>query len=262
MRQSVFFLLLFHVVSMAMGQSKKETPHLHYFYNSGWLVETGKHLLVFDFIPDSASGVSLLRLEQLLKKGMSERKKIIVLISHDHKDHFDSTVFNLSRINDDITYLTGWEYKTKPADLIIKTIKPGDSLVTNDYAVFTHTSSDEGSGMLIKVDGYTIYHAGDHALWAEQLTDMFANELKYINSKANHIDLAFLPAARGLFTQCAYDSVIEKGLRLSAEILKPRAIALQHIGCADKLWQYKQAQQALSKIKTNWIIPRRYDQGF
>jgi L-ascorbate metabolism protein UlaG (beta-lactamase superfamily) len=218
--------------------------------------------LVFDFIPDTASGISFEKLEQLLKKGIAKNKKVLVLITHDHTDHFDPAIFNLSRISDNITFLAGWDYKNTPTGSAIRIVKPGDSLVGSDYTVFAHTSSDEGSGLLIKVDGYNIYHAGDHALWAEQLTDMFIKELEYIHGKTDRIDLAFLPAARGLFVKCAYDSVIEKGIRLSAEILKPRSIALQHIGCADKLYQYKKAQQQLSGIKTNWIVPARYDQVF
>jgi L-ascorbate metabolism protein UlaG (beta-lactamase superfamily) len=260
-------ILLFFSLGMlfrypAIAQSKGKTPALHYFYNSGWLVETDNHLLLFDFIADTASGVSWAGLQQSLKEGIAKRKKVLVLITHDHKDHFDPAIFKLSRTDRDITYLLGWDYKDQSPGSAIHIIRPGDSLHSKGYSVFAHTSSDEGSGLLIKVDGYVIYHAGDHALWAEQLSDMFTKELVYIRSKTSHIDLAFLPAARGLFTRCAYDSVIEKGLRLSAEILQPLSIALQHIGCADKFPLYKQAQQQLSGIKTNWIVPVRYDQDF
>jgi L-ascorbate metabolism protein UlaG (beta-lactamase superfamily) len=258
LRTTIVLFLSVFILSSANGQG----PRLHYFYNSGWLAETNNHLLIFDFVPDTASGISFKTLKQLVEKGIAEKKKVLVLISHDHSDHFDPAIFNLSRTHADITYLLGWDYKQQLPASITRVIKPGDSLIAPGYSVYAHNSTDEGSGLLIKVDGYSIYHGGDHALWSEQQLDLFTKELEYINSKTDHIDLAFLPAARGSFIKCTYDSVIEKGIRLSAEILKPRSIALQHIGCADKLSQYKYAQQQLKGIKTNWIVPTKYDEQF
>lgn len=238
--------------------AQKNTPALHYFYNSGWLVETKSHVLVFDFIPHPASGITINTLTERIKKAGG--KKIIVLVSHEHEDHFDPAIFDLPAEN--ISYLLGWDYKKAPADRNVTVIVPRDSLITEDYTVYTHTATDDGSGFLIKTDGLTIYHAGDHALWAEQITDEFVSELNYIKTKTTGVDLAFLPAARGMFTQCAYDSVIEKGIRLGAEILKPATIALQHIGCSDKLSQYKKIPEALKGVPARWITPVKYNQAF
>ena len=117
-------------------------------------------------------------------------------------------------------------------------------------------------GFLVQVDGYSIYHAGDHALWVEELLPAFTKELEYIRSKAPTIDLAFLPAAKGMAVQCATDSAMIKGVRISALLLRPKAIALQHIGCADQLGSYTQIREALSALPTRWIIPVRFNQSF
>lgn len=238
----------------------QKSPALHYFYNSGWLAETQAHILVFDFIPHAPAGISMATLAKRLESAGD--KKIIVLISHDHQDHFDPAIFDLPVAKEKISFLLGWDYKNLPAGKNVSIILPHDSLIQHDYSVYTHTATDDGSGFLIKTDGLNIYHAGDHALWAEQITDQFVSELHYIKTKTAAIDLAFLPAARGMFTQCAYDSVIEKGIRLGAEILKPAAIAVQHIGCEDKLTQYGKIPAALNSIRARWITPDKYNQSF
>ncbi len=258
----LFCIYLVWFVNPGFAQTSKPVPPIHYFYNSGWLVETSNHAIIFDFITDTASGITLQTLEEKLAPALKKKKKILVFISHDHQDHFDSTIFSLSKKIPGIQYLLGWDYKKETPAVSLSILKPGDSLVTSDYTIYTHAATDEGSAFLLHIDDYTIYHGGDHALWAGELLPAFAEELNYIRKKASNIDLAFLPAAKGMFTQCAYDSIIEKGLRISAEILSPGYIALQHIGCADKLWQYELAHKNLAAISTKWIVPVKYNQDF
>ena len=74
--------------------------------------------------------------------------------------------------------------------------------------------------------------------------------------------LAFLPAARGMFVHCKTDSTMEKGVKVSALILPPKTIALQHIGCTDQLPQYSQTADRLAALRTKWMIPRKYNQSF
>ena len=246
----------------AQSQQPRPAPYMHYFYNSGWLVSAGTHFIVFDFIPHAASGVTMDDLKKRLRLVRDLGRKILVMITHDHQDHFDPEIFKLSDEFPDIEYILGWNYQSPVKNVHI--MKAGDSLVRHGYKVYTHASTDDGVGFLFINDQYSIYHAGDHALWAEQILQPFTDELKLIRSKANQIDVAFLPAARGMFTKCAYDSVIEKGLLISLEILKPRAIALQHVGCADKLSVYRTAYKNLSAKAgpLTWIVPRQFNQDF
>lgn len=257
---SVLIIFLFALLFSHSADGQKTFSRIHYFYNSGWLVETDQHILVFDFIPHASSNISFAGLKKQLAHDKNH-KEVLVFISHSHEDHYTDSIFNLASDNK-ITFLLGWKPDKKLLVKDLHIVAPGDSLISKNYTVYTHAATDEGSGFLVKVKGLTIYHAGDHALWAETLVPEFTAELKYIQSKATSVDIAFLPAARGMFVKCMYDSVIGKGLQLSAEILKPKTIALQHIGCSDKLYQYKQAREQLSKIRSNWIIPEKYDQSF
>lgn len=253
-------LCLFVLVFSAAAQTGN--PRVHYFYNSGWLVETPYHVLVFDFVPHAPSGITMATLEGKVKQAASGGKKVVQFITHDHPDHFTDSVYSLDKSGGGITYVLGWKSKAMPAVGSARVVAPGDSLISNTLNVYAHAATDEGSGFLVKVDGYTIYHAGDHALWVEELLPDFTRELEYISGKATTIDLAFLPAARGLFVQCATDSVMEKGVRLAALLLRPKTIALQHIGCPDKLASYEQTRRTLAALPARWIIPTRYNQAF
>ena len=246
-------------LSKTEAQNIAGVSRLHYFYNSGWLVETDKHVLLFDFIPSAEAAVSFATLQQELNRGTAPNKKLFIFISHDHEDHFNSSIFWLGENDRNVEFILGWKPAKSPSVAALTMLHPGDSLVKDEISVFTHPATDDGSAFLVKIDSLSIYHAGDHALWAESLLPQFTQALQMTKQKAGKIDLAFLPAARGMFTKCAVDSNIEKGVQLSAAILQPVVTALQHIGCADKLFRYRQTAQKLADIKTRWISPDRYN---
>jgi L-ascorbate metabolism protein UlaG (beta-lactamase superfamily) len=259
-------ILLFITAFSLVLQSNITTPtkeplKVHYFYNSGWMIETPKHAIVIDFIPHKTAGITYL--QQLLQKASDQNKNLLLMFTHDHNDHFDKSVVELAKQFPKIQFVFGWNYKSD-VPKSMKTMINRDSIITNDYKIYSHVSTDDGVGFLLQIDGYNIYHAGDHALWADQLTQQFTDELNFIRGKTKQVDIAFVPAARGMFTKCAYDSVIAKGLELSANILKPRVIALQHLGCEDKFSVYEQAHEELKK-KTGikeWIVPAHFNQEF
>lgn len=254
-----FIALSLLLLSGTKAQGITGISRLHYFYNSGWLVETEKHVLLFDFIPSADAAISFATLQQELKKGTAASKKLLVFISHDHEDHFNKSIFWLGEKDSNVEFVLGWKPAQKPSVSALSILNPGDSLVRNDLSVFTHPATDDGSAFLVKIDGLFIYHAGDHALWVEELASQFTKELQGMKEKAGKIDLAFIPAARGMATKCTVDSTIEKGVQLSVAILQPEVTALQHIGCADKLAQYEKTAQKLAAIKTHWIAPGRYN---
>ncbi|RYZ27675.1 MAG: MBL fold metallo-hydrolase [Chitinophagaceae bacterium] len=254
-----FIALLFLLLNETKAQDVAGISRVHYFYNSGWLVETDKHLLLFDFIPSAEAAISFATLQQELKKGLAANKKLFIFISHDHEDHFNKSIFWLGENNRNVEFVLGWKPAKTPSVAVLSMLNPGDSLVKKEISVFTHPATDDGSAFLVKIDSLSIYHAGDHALWVEELVPQFSKELLEMKNKAGKIDLAFIPAARGMFTKCAVDSTIEKGVQISAAILQPTVTALQHIGCADKLAQYGQTAEKLAAIKTHWIAPARYN---
>jgi L-ascorbate metabolism protein UlaG (beta-lactamase superfamily) len=258
-RKSFTLLVIcFLFAGCLLGQQRAKPVHVHYFYNSGWLVETSHHLLLFDFIPNQSAGITLQGLQKQLQANASG-KKMIVFISHDHQDHFNDSIYLLQKEMRNIRFIFGWQPKNKPSVSNVSVLTPGDSLIEKDLAVFSHPATDDGSAFLVSTDSLTLYHAGDHALWAEEIAADYTKALYAIRTKAKTIDLAFVPAARGMFTKCMVDSVMEKSVQLAVSILTPKMVALQHIGCADKLYEYRRLSQKLSALKVDWIIPEKFN---
>ncbi|MBB1284934.1 MBL fold metallo-hydrolase [Flavisolibacter sp. BT320] len=257
-KQIGLFLLLAFLSASLFAQEEKQPPGIHYFYNSGWLVETTRHLLVFDFVPDPKAGVSFADLQKRINE-TSANKPLLVFISHNHPDHFTDSIFTLQQQARTMRFILGWKPTSPPAVKNLSLLFPGDSLVQNDLSVFTHPATDDGSAFLVTIDDLTIYHAGDHALWVEEIAGDYTAPLEKFRTKALRIDLAFLPAARGLMMGCAVDSVMEKSVCLAATILQPKKVALQHIGCTDALHRYKQVRQNLTALKVDWIIPEAFN---
>ena len=262
MRWISIALIFAPTISKTSAQGSDSISRVHYFYNSGWLVETKHHLLVFDFIPHAESNISFDSLLEELKKASVPDKELLIFISHDHKDHFNDSIFALKARNLTTEFILGWKPVKHPEVATFTILSAGDSVIRKGLSVFTHPATDDGSAFLVKVDGVVIYHAGDHALWADDLLSQFTKQLMEIKNKTGEVDLAFIPAARGMFAKCAVDSTVEKGVQLSISILKPKVAALQHIGCEDKLFQYEQVSKRLVGIHTRWISPVKYNSSY
>ena len=263
MRKKALLFIIFCTVAFSQLFAQND-PHLmrvHYFYNSGWLVETSHHLLLFDFVPNKEAKVNMSVLQEKLQQAGRGKKPLMVFISHDHSDHFTDSIYSLANGRKDVEFILGWKPKQAPAVSGVSILGPGDSLVNKTLTVYTHPATDDGSAFLVKINDLTIYHAGDHALWAGEIMSDYTRELQAIGRKATAIDLAFLPAARGLFTKCAVDSVMEKSVALAINILRPKTVALQHIGCADQLFQYERIRQKMPAQEVKWIIPKKYNEA-
>lgn len=260
MRKKTFTVFAFFVfvTSQLFAQANVQPRRIHYFYNSGWLVETSRHFLVFDFIPNKEANVGFTDLSRQWQLS-PQNKPILVFISHDHQDHFTDSIFSLQKEAKEIRFILGWQPKSHPAVSHLSVLSPGDSLTEKDFTVYTHPATDDGSAFLVLVDGMSVYYAGDHALWAEELVTDYTAALEQIRARTSRIDIAFLPAARGMAARCTVDSVMEKGIGMAIVLLQPKTVALQHIGCLDKLYRYRQVRQKFSALKINWIVPEKFN---
>lgn len=152
-----------------------------YLGHSGFLLETESVRLLFDYYTG----------ELPEKTG----KPLYVFVSHSHHDHFNPAIFSLSAA----AYILSDDIRLSRDDVIFMaadTERDVDAL-----HIRTLRSTDEGVAFLVKVDGHTIYHAGDLHLWlwaeedtpeeAEAMTQAFRREMEKL--RGEHIDVAFLP---------------------------------------------------------------------
>lgn len=167
-----------------------------YLNHSGFLVETDKHLLVFDYYTDVPKGGTP---EQgvVTPELLPQDKQLVVFVSHSHFDHYNKVVHSWCEARENTLMFFGNDIK-RSADAT--RIHGGETLTASGLSVSALHSTDQGVAFLVKVDGKTIYHGGDLNLWqwegAEEsqnraMEKAFCGEIDKLRGEA--IDLAFVP---------------------------------------------------------------------
>ncbi|MBE6969985.1 MAG: hypothetical protein E7442_07725 [Ruminococcaceae bacterium] len=152
-----------------------------YLGHSGFLLETESARLLFDYYTG--------------KLPEKTGKPLYVFVSHGHHDHFNPAIFSL----DAAAYILSDDIELHRKDVVF--MAAGEERDVDSLHIRTLRSTDEGVAFLVKVDGHTIYHAGDLHLWlwdeedtpeeAEAMTQAFRGEVEKL--RGEHIDVAFLP---------------------------------------------------------------------
>ena len=115
--------------------------------------------------------------------------------------------------------------------------------------IATIKSTDGGVGIVVRVDGLTIYHAGDHANRTKELEAAFTEEIDYLAGQDPSIDLAFLP-----ITGCGFRNpeAVEKGTYYFLEKLSPKVMFPMH--GADNEYLYSEfARKAEKKNSSTYF---------
>lgn len=172
---------------------------LYYIYHSCFAVETLNYFIIFDYfkMPPQQKNDDISLKEKVLKTD----KKVIILSSHSHHDHFNKDIFKWENINSPIIYILS-------NDIFIENIKNNYFIVDKNTVlnidkinVETYNSTDIGVSFLIEVDKIKIFHAGDLNWWywkddtdneKQIMRDLFQETIDKI-SKTSTIDIAFFP---------------------------------------------------------------------
>jgi len=127
-------------------------------------------------------------------------KKLYVLASHAHGDHYNKKIWDYNGKN--TLYLLSSDIKHKVAGNIIFLTK-GDAYEDENLTLQACGSTDAGISFLFEISGETFFHAGDYNYWhwkdestpeeIKEAEDFFNSELDYIYKKTQNIDYAFFP---------------------------------------------------------------------
>ncbi len=207
---------------------------LRYLQNAGWLVRTPGHVLVFDYV-DSIPGADPLPSGVAPDPVEFGDRQVMVFVTHAHGDHFSPAVFEWAARRPGIQYVLGWSMEGR--DKATHVMSPREEWSSSGVNVKTTGSTDEGVGFLVTVDGLTLYHAGDHALWSENAAEAFGAEIQWLKAQGTSIDLAFFPVATGY--ACEPRPSIWKGVESAARELRPRVLVPMHVRCVAKLDLYE-----------------------
>lgn len=185
--------------SMLGKRLKPGEAVLWHLGHCGWAVKTQNHLLVFDYWNRGANPAHPCLANGRIDPAEIADEKTVVFVSHEHADHFDSTIFTWRGPVKDITYVYGF----KPEELpqysqasypgpAYDYVGPRETKRVGDLEIATIAANDAGVGFLVKVDGLTLFHAGDHAGWAEGEKQGYLDEIDYLAGITSGVDLAFL----------------------------------------------------------------------
>ncbi|MCP4153210.1 MAG: hypothetical protein GY757_36100 [bacterium] len=195
-----------------------------YTGHSGWAIKTQSHLLLFDYWQDGAPPSQPLLANGSINPEEIKDQKVIVFVSHAHSDHYDETIHSWKNSLKNVTYVMGFENKK---DTGCVTMKPRETKTFDGVEVTTIKSNDEGVGFLVKVDGISIFHAGDHANKKKDFSGTFKEEIDHIAQSTDEIDMAFFGVSGCTFRN---PEAVRAGVAYAAKTLKAKVIFPMHAG--------------------------------
>lgn len=171
--------------------------YLWYLGNCGYLIKTRNHCLVFDY-----SSPRVLPTEPSLANGFINpsdlaSEDVTTFVTHEHGDHFDSTIFGWSGVIPKHRYVFGFKpdsleerarqgYAGQPYEYV----GPAMTKTIDGMQVMAVRSNDAGVGFVVTVDGLTIYHAGDLAGWRPDERQGFISQIDSIDVAFDSVDIA------------------------------------------------------------------------
>lgn len=195
----------------------KSKIKIYYIFHSGFAVETENYLLIFDYYmsPGELNNSNCMKFS--LQDAIKNKNNVLIFSSHNHEDHFNPEILDWEKINPNIKYVLDSDipvdfeksnYYKLPIyeDLTLETEIPSLQNSENRKGGFkgvyvkAYGSTDIGISFLVKVDGITLFHAGDLNWWhwkddsieERNLAEKnFKSEIEKI--KGEDIDIAFFP---------------------------------------------------------------------
>jgi hypothetical protein len=236
-----------------------------YVYHSCYVLETDTCSVIFDFYKDSG---------ELWNKGFihdellsDSSKPLYVLSSHVHPDHFNASVLLWRAAGRNITYILSKDIlDNKRAETSDDTVflDKGDEYKDQNLYVKAFGSTDVGVSFFLKLDGKSIFHAGDLNNWhwkdestAEEVAEaeaFYHRELSDITREFKHLDLAIFPVDPRLGTDYS------RGAREFLSQIEVDTFAPMHFGEAySTIAQFKEVTNAAN---CKYLIPINKGQSF
>ncbi|MBU3114155.1 MBL fold metallo-hydrolase [Clostridium lacusfryxellense] len=230
---------------------------IYYIYHSGFAIKTKNHFLIFDYFKESLVNNKTHKTYQrstiLSPENIKNMNNVYVFSSHSHEDHFNSSILNWENYNSEIQYILSSDIKTEENKSNYNFIEEGDEKTFNDVYVKAYGSTDIGISFLVKVDGLTIFHAGDLNWWhwkedsleeqrlAETSFKAHINKLK----KEKLIDIAFFPVDPRL------EEFYSIGGEYFGSVIQPKLLIPMHFG--DDVYITKKFVKEMEKININAV---------
>lgn len=168
-----------------------------YHYHSGFSVQVGGTLLVFDYW--EGENRTLSSVGRITPAFLAAFERVYVFISHAHPDHLDPVVFLWENEGIPVTYIVSGDM---PVGTRGKRLSHGQEKALDAHVtVKAFQSTDLGVAFLVRAYGLGIFHAGDLNLWhwrqESTLREIEAAEKAFYDAiepiKQERIDVAMFP---------------------------------------------------------------------
>lgn len=184
---------------------------LRYIFHSGFVLETGNSIVVFDYWLDPAD---------VMPRLLSGGKHVYILCSHFHRDHFNRHIFKWREQwpFHRYTYILSKDIQKRgraEKHEVDVWLAKGDAWTDGNISVHAMGSNDCGVSWIVDVEGKRLFHAGDLNNWYAHLLSeevkkkstglfgpdidpvyeekRFLGELKDIAKVARHFDVVMFP---------------------------------------------------------------------
>lgn len=188
-----------------------------YLTNSGFLLETGDTLLIFDYTCDCPGIVS--------RALLSRFEHTVFFASHRHFDHYNKGIFAFADVPG-VSYALSGDIPTFQKAVFFS---PGQSAQVGNAQVHAFGSTDLGVSFLAEVNGLRVFHAGDLNLWhwktqstPEEIAQARAMFDEVLDTLPGGFDAAFFPVDPRL------EKDFDEGAQLFLDRFSPRVLIPMH----------------------------------
>ena len=223
---------------------------IRYLDNSGFALEEGGVLLVFDCWKFPEHGQGKLGEGFLCREQVQQYEKAYVFVSHTHADHFNPKIFDWA--GPGVTYLLDRDVPA-PQGICAHKLACGQVFADESLRVTAHPSTDIGISFQVEAFGKVIFHAGDLNCWhwagentpgeEAEARQAFSQALSEIAPKMPRADLVFFPVDPRLGTLLD-DGALEFLHKIPSDLLIPMHFGRQF----DALRRFAQKMQGRARV--------------
>jgi len=168
-----------------------------YVFHNCFIIEWNDKIILFDY-PEIISN----RAREYVKKKVTG-KKLAILISHSHLDHFSEELLEFKTLAKEFKCIVSADVAEKSEKCANEclVVNEGDKFETWDIEAKAYGSSDLGVSFLLKIGGIKIYFAGDNADWRRKelpseigklVWNIFSKTISEVRNDIGELDIAFI----------------------------------------------------------------------
>lgn len=235
-----------HLSTEHLAQQPGEgEAYLWYLGNCGYLIKTHNHCLIFDYWNANASPTEPSLANGHINTAELASENLTVFVTHEHSDHFDSTIFGWADKIPGLQYVFGFRPESLDARYAQATgvsyggqpyeyVGPGMLKTIDGMKIFAIEANDAGVGFVVSVDGLTIYHAGDHAGWLPDQRPQFIAQIDAIDAAYDSVDIALVNV-----TGCHHQDTIAlaEGTAYTISKLDPKLVIPTHASGREQFYR-------------------------